>query len=100
MAKTPRDAELYALSQIARSCDRTKIVRYLRENKGIYFSAIVAGTSINPTSLGKHLSELERQGILVADIAPEERRGRSVRWSVDVARLRRILARLERELLG
>lgn len=100
MTPRDRDAEFYALGQIARSCDRTKIVRYLREYPGSYFAAIIAGTGINSTSLGKHLRDLEGQGVVVADLPMDERRGRSARWSIDLKRLRRILARFEKELLG
>ena len=100
MAMKPRDVEFDALGQIARSSDRTKIVRYLRRHPGTYFAAIVAGSGVNGGSLSKHLSELEKQGIVVADLSRSERRGRAARWSIDDERLRALLRRFQDELLG
>ena len=95
----PRDPEFDALGQIARSADRTKIVRYLHESPGSYFAAILEATAGSAGSLGKHLRDLEAAGIVVADLPPELRRGRSARWSVDAAHLKRLLARFQDELI-
>jgi ArsR family transcriptional regulator len=96
----PRDPEFDAIGQIARSAGRTKIVRYLHEHPGSYFASILEATDSTPGSLGRHLRDLEAEGIVVADLPMELRRGRSARWSIDEERLRALLCRFQEELLG
>lgn len=96
----PLDDELDALGQIARSVDRMAVVRHLRKQPGDYFGAIQRSTKIATGSLGKHLRDLEAAGIIVGDLPLEQRKGRTVRYRVDDKRLRAIIKKLERRLLG
>ena len=99
MPMKPRDPEFDALGQIARSAARTKIVRYLHEHPDSYFAAILDATEGSAGSLGRHLRDLEAASIVVADLPPDLRRGRSARWSVDAVHLRHLIQRFQDELV-
>jgi len=94
------DEDIDALGQIARSADRTAVVRHLSTHPGDYFGAIHKATGISVGSLGKHLRDLEAAGIIVGDLPLEQRKGRTVRYHVDDKRLRTLVKKLERRLLG
>ena len=88
-----------ALGQIARSAQRLAVVRYLRTHPGGYLGAIQEGTGIPGTSIAPHLLELEAQGIIAGDLAPGQRRGRTVRYHLDEERLKQLLDHLHKQML-
>ncbi|GED11337.1 ArsR/SmtB family transcription factor [Cellulosimicrobium cellulans] len=98
--KSPDD-DLDSLGQIARSDDRIAVVRHLRKKPAEnYFGAIQKGTGIATGSLGKHLRELEAAGVIQGDLPQQERHGRYVRYQLDDKRVRQLLKKFERVLLG
>lgn len=98
----PHDAAagLDALSTLARSPQYRKVIRFLVDNPNSYKGQIQEGTSIPISSLGRHLSELEATGVIVGDVAGEDRRGYAVRYTVDVPYVEQLVSQLHTELLG
>ena len=98
----PQDlsATLDALSALARSPKYTQVIRFLVDSPDSYYGQIQEHTAIPTSSLGRHLADLEARGIVVGDIPTSERRGRAVRYRVDLDYVEALLARLRTELLG
>lgn len=71
---------------------RLSVVRFLQENGPSLRADIAETTGIANPTLGHHLSELERIGAVSADLSPERRRGRSVRYAANEDALRQLIA--------
>jgi DNA-binding transcriptional ArsR family regulator len=63
------------------------IVRFLAHVDRAQLSDLLEGTGIQRGTLSLHLKELEQVGVIVGDLAPDRRRGKSVNYSLDKARL-------------
>lgn len=98
----PQDvtAGLDALSTLARSPQYRKVIRFLIDHPNSYKGQIQEGTGLPPSSLGRHLSELEDRGVIIGDVAGEDRRGYAVRYTVDVPYVEQLVTQLRTELLG
>ena len=98
----PQDpaAGLDALSALARSPQYRRIIRFLIEHPNSYKGQIQEGTGVATSSLGRHLAELESTGVILGDVAGEDRRGYAVRYAVDGPYVEQLLAQLRTELLG
>jgi DNA-binding transcriptional ArsR family regulator len=93
-------AGLDALSTLARSPQYRKVIRFLVDHPNSYKGQIQEGTGLPPSSLGRHLSELEDRRVIVGDVAGEDRRGYAVRYTVDIAYVDQLVTQLRTELLG
>ena len=54
-------------------------------------SEIVKGTEMANPTLGTHLVELERIGVISGDLSPDMRRGRTVRYGVEVKKISELM---------
>lgn len=54
----------------------------------------------NKISVRRHLLELEKQGLVIADLSAKERGSRTVHWRADPERFRQLLERLGAYVLG
>ncbi|WP_277212358.1 ArsR/SmtB family transcription factor [Isoptericola croceus] len=68
-----------------------EIVRYLSSRDPAFFGDVAAGTELSRSTLSPHLAELEDLGVVVVDVPRGQRRGRSVRYSVDRERVGQLL---------
>lgn len=93
-------ARLDALSTLARSPQYRTVIRFLVEHPNSYKGQIQEGTGLPPSSLGRHLAELEARGVITGDVAGKDRRGYAVRYTVDVAYVDQLVTQLRTELLG
>jgi len=93
-------AGLDALSTLARSPQYRKVIRFLVDNPNSYKGQIQEGTGLPPSSLGRHLSELEDRRVITGDVSGADRRGYAVRYTVDVAYVDQLVTQLRTELLG
>lgn len=98
----PVESDSYdAAVALAGNRTHLRIVAYLRKNPAAYRSDILDGTDVPLGSLGRALRELVELDILNIDVQPEKRgTGRNYRYTVNEARVRRLVAELEAELLG
>lgn len=62
---------------------RLSIIRFLQANGPSLRIDISEALDMAKPTLGHHLAELEELGVLNADLPPERRRGRTVRYSVN-----------------
>lgn len=85
-------AELEAFVAVFGNRARLSIVRYLEENGASLRVDIAEATQLANPTLGHHLAELERIGAINADLPPERRRGRTVRYSISGQRLRELMS--------
>ena len=79
---TPRD--LARALEVFRKPAYTLILMAMKDAPGPWFhSELSSATGIKPGTVSQALAELEALGIVHGDISVEERRGRSVRYSLD-----------------
>lgn len=71
---------------------RITIIKYLQTNGPSLRIDIAKETDLPNPTLGHHLSELERVGVVKGDLPPEMRRGRTMRYSLDPQRIAELLA--------
>ena len=71
---------------------RITIIKYLQTNGASLRVDIAQETGLPNPTLGHHLSELERVGVVKGDLPPEMRRGRTMRYSIDPQRVDELLA--------
>lgn len=79
---------------------RFSVISFLLQSGPSLRVDIAKGTGLAVPTLGHHLSELERIGVLDVDLPPERRRGRSVRYSVNRPRVDELKSAHERYLFG
>lgn len=78
-----------------------RIIRYVRENPGVYVSDIIEGTGMPRGTLGRILRILVDIDVLTVDVPPEKRTsGRIFRYAVNETRVQDLLAVLHTEILG
>lgn len=93
----PRAGERPALVDVAievlGSSARLELLRFIAENPGAHYGRITEGVpGLGQTSRGRHLRALEDAGVVSVDLPPEERRGRSPRYTIEAARLDELTA--------
>lgn len=71
---------------------RMSVVRFLEKNGPSLRVDIAEATGIANPTLGNHLAELERIGVVEADLPVERRRGRTIRYSVSEKALRSLMS--------
>lgn len=100
--RMPAKSDSYdAAVSLAGNRNYHSIISYLRENPASYRSDILDGAGVPLGSLGRALRELVTLEILTIDVQPEKQgTGRNYRYTVNEARVRRLVAALETELLG
>jgi predicted transcriptional regulator len=92
---------LDALGALARSAQYRQVIRHLVDNPNSFKGQIHDATGIPTSSLGRHLADLEAQGIVIGDISSgQQRRGYAVRYTVNVGYVETLLSKLRTELLG
>lgn len=94
----PLDVE-YA-TQLLGSRPRQVIVRYVVRHPGAWRSDLVSSIGLPAGSLSGHLHDLEHMGVLISDISKGERAGRSVRYYIDVDRVRQLMSAWGAYVLG
>lgn len=86
------DEWLHSLRSLTSSKERLMIMNFLSEqDKGVFSSTIAEETGIKATTLSRMLRDLEDLGFIHGDLAPSERRGRAVRYTLQPARIRTVL---------
>lgn len=70
---------------------RMTIIKYLQQNGPSLRLHIAEGTDMANPTLGHHLVELERIGVISGDLPMEERRGRTVRYNVEVKKIAELM---------
>jgi DNA-binding transcriptional ArsR family regulator len=96
----PDESDLtQALEGLAAIIRAPKIVRYLVDNPESYYGQIREDMDQANSSLARHLGDLEAHGIIRGDIPAERRRGRAVRYHVDVDRVEWALSQIRISLL-
>lgn len=83
--------ELEAFIAVFGNRARLSVIRFLQENGPSLRADIAEATGLANPTLGHHLSELERIGAVTADLPPDRRRGRSVRYAADKRALRQLI---------
>lgn len=84
-----RPPDVEAAIQVLGSSARMEILRFVGENPDSFFGAIrEALPGLASSSLVGNLRVLVDLGVLTTDLLPEERRGRSPRYSLSRERLR------------
>ena len=79
---------------------RMSIIGFLLQSGPSMRVDIAKGTEIAIPTLGHHLADLERIGVLDVDLPPERRRGRSVHYSANRGRLDELKTAHEAYLFG
>lgn len=79
---------------------RLSIISYLLKSGPSMRVDIAKGTEIAIPTLGHHLTDLERIGVLDVDLPPERRRGRSVHYAANRERLDELKMAHEQYLFG
>lgn len=86
------DEWLHSLRSLTSSKERLMIMHFLSEqDKGVFSATIAEETGIKATTLSRMLRDLEDLGFIHGDLAPSERRGRAVRYTLQPARIRTVL---------
>ena len=70
---------------------RTEILRLLAERENADFKTLCDELGFVPTSIAKHLRDMEKMGVILADLPSGQRKGRYVRYSIDRAQTRRLV---------
>ena len=70
---------------------RMTIIKFLQENGPSLRNEICTGTDMANPTLGTHLVELERIGVISGDLPQEMRRGRTVRYGVEVKKISELM---------
>jgi DNA-binding transcriptional ArsR family regulator len=70
---------------------RNEILRFLTANGPATRGDIVAAVSAGEPSVAKHLTVLEDAGVVIVDVEPGRRHGRSPRYSANAARIKDLL---------
>lgn len=70
---------------------RMAIIKYLQQNGSSLRAHIAEGTDLANPTLGHHLVELERIGAITGDLPMDERRGRTVRYDVNVKKIAELM---------
>ena len=70
---------------------RNEILRFLTANGPSTRGDIVAAVSASEPSVAKHLTALEDAGVVIVDVEPGRRHGRSPRYSANAARIKELL---------
>jgi DNA-binding transcriptional ArsR family regulator len=78
---------------------RNEILRFLTANGPATRGDIVAAVSAGEPSVAKHLPALEDAGVVIVDVAPGRRHGRSPRYSANAVRIKELLEAHLRYLL-
>lgn len=79
--------------EVLGSSARLELLRFIAKNPGSHFGRISDGVpGLGQTSLGRHLRALEDAGVVNVDLPPEERRGRSPRYTIESGRLDELTA--------
>lgn len=77
------------------------ILEYLNNpTHGRHMGGIRQGTGIAATSLGNVVRKLEADGLLQGDLPADQRRGRSVNYSVNTSRVDKIIKDARKNLAG
>lgn len=85
---TERPPLVDAAVDVLGSSARLEMLRFLAENPGSHFGRLAEGLpGMGRTSLVRHLRALEDAGVVELDLAPEERKGRSPRYTLVPSRL-------------
>lgn len=80
--------------RLAGSRERLLILGFLASQKhGVHSATISTETGIRQTTLSRMLRELEDLGYIRGDLAPDERRGRAVRYRIQRTRIRAVLTK-------
>jgi DNA-binding transcriptional ArsR family regulator len=69
-----------------------EIVRQLARVERAQLSGLLELTGIQRPTLGAHLRELEEWGVISVDLAPGRRKGKSVNYSLNKARVKDIVS--------
>lgn len=70
---------------------RTEILRQLATHGPSTLSELAEGIEATRQATHGHVRLLERLGVLEGDLPPEQRRGRTVRWRANEARVRALV---------
>ncbi|MCA4132652.1 helix-turn-helix transcriptional regulator [Arthrobacter sp. M4] len=70
---------------------RNEILRYLSAHGPATRGDIVSAVSAGEPSVAKHLTALEEAGVIVVDVEPGRRHGRSPRYSANTNRIKELL---------
>ncbi|MEW1811884.1 helix-turn-helix transcriptional regulator [Pseudarthrobacter phenanthrenivorans] len=70
---------------------RNEILRFLTAGGPATRGDIVAAVSAGDPSVAKHLAALEAAGVVMVDVEPGRRHGRSPRYSANPARIKELL---------
>lgn len=70
---------------------RNEILRFLTANGPATRGDIVAAVSAGEPSVAKHLAALEDAGVVIVDVEPGRRHGRSPRYSANAVRIKQLL---------
>ncbi|WP_457949685.1 ArsR/SmtB family transcription factor [Pseudarthrobacter sp. alpha12b] len=70
---------------------RNEILRFLTASGPATRGDIVAAVSAGDPSVAKHLAALEEAGVVMVDVEPGRRHGRSPRYSANPARIKELL---------
>ena len=70
---------------------RNENLRFLTANGPATRGDIVAAVSAGEPSVAKHLTALEDAGVVIVDVEPGRRHGRSPRYSANAARIKELL---------
>lgn len=82
----PRSEEIDVAVNVLGNRINVAIVRFLAGRRSANMGTLQKALDINRVSLGAHLNEMEQYGVIVCDLPPEERRGRSVNYSLNANR--------------
>jgi DNA-binding transcriptional ArsR family regulator len=70
---------------------RNEILRFLTSNGPATRGDIVEAVSASDPSVAKHLTALEDAGVVIVDVEPGRRHGRSPRYSANPIRIKELL---------
>jgi DNA-binding transcriptional ArsR family regulator len=70
---------------------RNEILRFLASNGPATRGDIVEAVSASDPSVAKHLTALEDAGVVIVDVEPGRRHGRSPRYSANLVRIKELL---------
>jgi len=70
---------------------RNEILRFLTAKGPATRGDIVAAVSAGEPSVAKHLAALEEAGVVIVDVEPGRRHGRSPRYSANAVRIKELL---------
>lgn len=86
---TPPNRDTALVKTLTSVPGRLAIINYIRSTTdGAYFSEIAEGASIPEGSISSHLRPLEEHGAIEGDIPQNKRHGRSVKYRVNLERIK------------